>query len=90
MSAETADIQAILAARQTTHGDFTASAACIQALKAAFEIHSTADLTAVQREAAAMILRKLGRIATGNPNHRDHWLDICGYARLAADRCEGS
>jgi hypothetical protein len=46
------------------------------------------NLTDVQREALEMILHKIGRIVTGNPNEPDHWLDIEGYARLARERLE--
>jgi hypothetical protein len=33
-----------------------------------------------------MIIHKIGRIVTGNPDVPDHWLDIEGYARLVRDR----
>jgi hypothetical protein len=37
------------------------------------------------REALHMIAHKMGRIATGNPNIKDHWADIAGYATLIAN-----
>jgi len=43
-------------------------------------------LTDVQREALHMILHKVGRIISGNPNTHDHWDDIAGYAKLASER----
>lgn len=42
----------------------------------------------VQRESLSMIFHKIGRILAGDPNFRDHWDDIAGYAKLAADRCK--
>lgn len=35
-----------------------------------------------------MIAHKIGRILNGDPNYRDSWDDIAGYAKLAADRCK--
>lgn len=29
-----------------------------------------------------MILAKIARIVSGDPNHADHWDDIAGYALL--------
>jgi hypothetical protein len=40
----------------------------------------------VKREALEHIATKIGRILSGDPNHRDHWEDIQGYARLVEDR----
>lgn len=44
------------------------------------------DLSSSQREALELIATKIGRIVCGDPNHRDHWKDIAGYANLAHDR----
>jgi hypothetical protein len=32
-----------------------------------------------------MILHKLARVLSGNPDNADHWDDIGGYARLGRD-----
>ena len=80
-------ISAILAERSKTHGDFTDNARVMQSLKRI--VHSEAGwdkLTDVQREALHMILHKVGRIISGNPNTQDHWDDIAGYAKLASER----
>jgi hypothetical protein len=42
-----------------------------------------------QHDAVYMILVKLSRIANGDPNYADNWLDIAGYAKLVADRLTG-
>ena len=77
----------ILDARAKTHGSFEANAQMSQAIK---ELIATGDasLTDTQREAIDMIALKLSRIATGNPNVRDHWADIAGYATLVANTLE--
>ena len=77
----------ILDARAKTHGSFEANARMSQAIK---ELIATGDasLTDSQREAIDMIALKLSRIATGNPNIKDHWADIAGYATLVANTLE--
>ena len=78
---------ALLAERARTHGDFTEHAAITQAIKAAFVSGAAYErMNVVQLEAAEMIAHKLGRIAAGDPAHKDHWDDIAGYARLVSDR----
>jgi hypothetical protein len=39
-------------------------------------------LSVSQREALEMILHKIARILNGDPNFKDSWTDIIGYARL--------
>lgn len=41
--------------------------------------------TAVQREAIKMVSSKLARLACGDPNHLDSWLDASNYLKLAHD-----
>ena len=78
----------LITERQKTHGDFSDSACIAQDLKTRMVATGVwIDLTAPQREALEMIAHKIGRILAGNPNFRDHWDDIAGYAKLAADRC---
>ena len=77
------DLSTVLVARTASHGDFADHARITQALKR--EIGAK-PLTDVQREALEMILHKIGRILAGDPNHKDHWVDIAGYATLVADR----
>ena len=47
--------------------------------------NDTMTHTHTQREALQMIASKLARIASGDANHQDSWIDIAGYAKLAAD-----
>lgn len=82
------DIPALLAERKQTHGDYTEHAAITQLLKAT--IHTAPSwrrLTATQAETLDMIAHKIGRVLAGDPDFRDHWADIAGYAQLVAERC---
>lgn len=73
--------------RATTHGDFTENADISQSLKAIAKRGSKWDsMTPVQKESVEVILAKIARIVTGNPNHRDNFHDVAGYAKLAEDR----
>lgn len=74
--------------RSITHGDFTDQAGLSIALKTAVARTTAGKFTPVQREAIHMILHKIARIACGNPNEPDHWVDIAGYATLVADRLQ--
>ncbi|EIZ87139.1 hypothetical protein WYO_0176 [Methylobacterium sp. GXF4] len=81
------DIKDTLAQRQGTHGEFADNADIMQTLKDAVRARpGWAKLDATKREALDMILHKVGRIVTGNPEEPDHWHDIAGYATLARDR----
>lgn len=78
---------ALLAQREETHGDFGEHAQITQDLKRIIcitpKFHRLDD---AQRESLDMIVHKIGRILAGNPNFKDHWDDIAGYARLVANR----
>lgn len=75
----------LLEEREKTHGDYTENATIAQALKGVVE-HKTKFLSAPHRESLDLIFTKIGRILSGDPNTRDHWEDIAGYAMLAAER----
>ena len=40
------------------------------------------------KEAADMIVHKLARTLSGNPNYIEHYRDIAGYAQLVVDRLQ--
>jgi hypothetical protein len=82
----------LLTERGKTHGDYGDHATITQALKHTINawdkpLKSGFKLNVVQRESLDMIAHKIGRILAGDPDFRDHWDDIAGYAKLAADRC---
>lgn len=83
----------LLNERGRTHGDFTDHARYTQQIKDVIRRageerieRRQSRLTSVQEEALDMIAHKIGRILAGNPNFKDHWDDIEGYARLASER----
>jgi Domain of unknown function (DUF6378) len=79
------DIEAILEQRHSVHGDFHQDARIAQALKYVMrEGVNWSDLTDIQKEALDHFATKIARILAGDPNHVDHWEDICGYATLNA------
>ena len=82
-----AAVTELLAERRRTHGDFNDHARVTQMLKAVMENEPTwRRLNDCQKEALAMIAHKIGRILAGNPDHRDHWDDIAGYAKITSER----
>lgn len=84
-------LEQVLKARGGQHGEFLDHAALTQRLKREFRNSVSYDrLIPIEREAVEMILHKLGRIGSGNPHYRDHWIDIAGYATLVADRIEAA
>lgn len=77
----------LLAERQTTHGEFRENSKTSQRIKAALhDGDQWGRLKDFQRESLEMIAHKIGRLLAGDSQHQDHWDDIAGYARLAADR----
>ena len=75
----------LLADRSKTHGSFVENAEVSQALKHTVEASPLwPGCSAVQKEALHNICQKMSRILTGDPNHRDSWDDIAGYATLAS------
>lgn len=79
-------VKKILAQRQKTHGNFDSHARISQSIKCQmFNAEGYANLNASQREALDMIAHKIARILNGNPNYRDHWDGIAGYATLVAE-----
>lgn len=74
--------------RNSIHGDpalqFTAQQNCLAAL---MEYRVGVPMTAIEYHALQMITTKLSRICCGSPI-QDHWLDIAGYALIAAEHAE--
>lgn len=84
--------------RGARYGDFTDRALIAQELQDVMHTAVTKDasgasmpgwakLSAVQKQALTVIADKIARILSGDPNYRDNWHDIQGYAKLAEDRC---
>lgn len=76
-----------LAARESRYGDFADNASYAQEIKATMRRTSGwLRLLPFQREALELIASKIGRMLSGDPNYKDNWHDIGGYARLVEDR----
>lgn len=77
----------LIAARHPVHGEYADVAAKAQAIKDVFySLGPCSNLSPVQHESLDLIATKLARIFCGDPNYRDHWDDIAGYAILVSDR----
>ena len=83
----------LLDQRASQYGSFMASANVAIRLKGVMhnaiaqqDLHLAPD----QLLALDMIAVKISRLLTGNPSHKDSWVDIAGYAKLVADRLQGT
>ena len=83
------ETEELLEERGKTHGDFTVHAIITQSIKECYGVTiGYENLTSPQKEALDMIAHKIGRIIAGNPDVKDHWDDIAGYAKLVSMRIE--
>lgn len=83
-------IQNLLDERHNDYGLFLNSARTAQRIKLALRDNISAyPVDFDQLEALDMIASKLARIANGNPNSADQWIDIIGYSTLVVDRLKG-
>lgn len=79
----------ISSSRNKTHGDPHEQFDVAQSIKGIIRGKLEGRfITLVQSEALEQILTKISRIACGDSNHIDTWLDIAGYALIAAESCE--
>ena len=77
----------LLEERGKTHGEYSEHAYCTQSIMRALQTQRNWDkLSDIQKETLHMIAHKLGRIVTGDPNIKDHYDDIAGYAVLVSQR----
>ena len=73
--------------RGQRYGVFTGHADITQHLKEVMRVtDGWTRLDTDQKEALEMIALKIGRILNGDPNYKDSWTDIIGYARLVEQR----
>ena len=81
--AEIEKVRQTLKTRQDQYGSFEDVAQTTEQL---FQVikggASFVDFTESQRMALYMIFSKVARLSNGNPNHKDSWHDIAGYATL--------
>jgi hypothetical protein len=85
------NIAVTLQERGSRYGDFRDNAEESQRIKSTLQAHPNFhNLDATKREALEMIAQKIARILNGDPEYRDNWHDIAGYATLAEERCRDS
>ena len=79
-----------LAERGARYGDFSDHACIAQDLQDAMRTKAGWHaLSPDKKQALTVIADKIARILNGDPEYRDNWHDIQGYAKLAEDRCKG-
>lgn len=82
------DLATTLAERGARYGDFTDHAAIAQDLQDRMrDTYGWVHLSRDKRQALTVIADKIARVLSGDPEYRDNWHDISGYAKLAEDRC---
>lgn len=82
------DIRETLNEKNKTHGSFSRLCNLTHKIKDVLrdELRYKNDQLPPQHaEALDMIISKIGRIAIGDHDTTDHWLDIAGYATLVVD-----
>jgi Domain of unknown function (DUF6378) len=80
-------IDGLLSERGKTHGDYVKDAGVAIQFLLVVEREFTTAHSSTMRHSIIMIIFKLARILTGDPDFADHWRDIAGYATLIADKC---
>ena len=81
------EITETLKARQSTHGNFEATASIAQSFSRI--LHSSpnwARLKDWQREGLELVLHKIARILSGDPNFIDSYRDCIGYTQLMINK----
>jgi hypothetical protein len=85
-------ITTILDERGARYGSFEDNARISQTLKSIVASEANMRMSRkqlplmyYQKEAIDMILHKIARIISGDPNYADNWDDIAGYAQLGKE-----
>ena len=76
------EIKSVLAERGSRYGEFKDNARVSQNIKVAMQDGRWSELPADKAEALEMIAHKMARIINGDPEYKDSWTDIIGYAKL--------
>lgn len=81
------DIVQVLKERKKSHGEYRDHAYRAQLIKEVYrQGQNWKKLSDIQKETLEMNAHKVARILEGDPDHKDHWDDIAGYATLVSDR----
>ncbi len=84
------EVKEILIERAKTHGNVDNVGLVYRLLHKALYVgrNGNDDYSSVQELVLDSIFIKLARISCGDPNFKDHWLDIAGYATLVVRELE--
>jgi hypothetical protein len=83
------DTKAILKDRLKQHGDYKNRADMTIQLQNIIDAYIYAyehNVPSYQLDALRMICVKIARIANGDHDYDDHWLDIIGYSQLVCEQ----
>ena len=75
----------MLKQRGPVHGDYGRQGTLCFIIKELFKSQHQ-SLSPIQSDSLDMIAVKISRILIGDPDYKDHWVDIAGYATLVAER----
>ena len=83
------EVKDTLNQRGQVYGMFINNATVAQGLKKQIRLcPQFHDLDADMQESIEVIMSKIARATTGNPEYIDNWRDIAGYAQMIIDRLE--
>lgn len=88
MTADTIEVSAVLSQRGSRYGRFIDVAAAYTQIREAMYANGIDRYSPSQVLAIDALAMKMARIATGDPNYLDNWVDIQGYAKLEQDILE--
>ena len=79
------ELERTLAERGALYGPYQQNAECCDALCDVLNKYLLPAMSAVETQAAWMLMHKMARIVCGAPKQRDSWHDIAGYATLVVE-----
>ena len=80
-------IDKVLEERGARYGDFKDHARICQDLKRVMtRTPSWINLTHSQKQSLEVIADKIARMLNGDPDYKDNWVDIIGYAQLVLNQ----
>lgn len=83
-------IDATLDERGKRYGSYMEKAYIIQDIKKILRAASSWEkMDPDMQESLEMVVHKIGRIVTGDPEYLDSWVDVAGYVTLIVRRLEG-
>lgn len=83
-------IDATLDERGKRYGSYMEKAHIIQDIKKILRAASSWEkMDPDMQESLEMVVHKIGRIVTGDPEYLDSWTDVIGYTKLVEDRLKG-